>query len=118
MSAFDHIVNNADRKGGHCLLDNQGHIWGIDHGITFHAAPKLRTVIWDFAEQPIPQAILTDLERLCRSLEDTANSYRQALQKLLSAKEINAFQNRLRRLLECKQFPMPGSGPNYPWPPV
>jgi hypothetical protein len=118
ISAFDHIVNNADRKGGHCLLDNQGHIWGIDHGITFHAAPKLRTVIWDFADQPIPQTILSDLERLCRSLEDTASPYRQALQKLLSAKEINAFQNRLRRLLECKEFPTPGSGPNYPWPPV
>jgi len=118
MVAFDHAVNNADRKGGHCLLDNQGHIWGIDHGITFHAAPKLRTVIWDFADQPMPEAILADLERLCRSLEDAASPYRQAMQKLLSAKEINAFQNRVRKLLECKAFPLPGSGPNYPWPPV
>jgi|FLYN01.1.fsa_nt_gi uncharacterized repeat protein (TIGR03843 family) len=118
MAAFDHVVNNADRKGGHCLLDSQGHLWGIDHGITFHAAPKLRTVIWDFADQPIPEAILADLERLCRSLEDPSSPYRQALQKLLSAKEIMAFQNRVRRLLECKRFPMPGSGPNYPWPPV
>jgi uncharacterized repeat protein (TIGR03843 family) len=118
ISTFDYIVNNADRKGGHVILDSQGHIWGIDHGITFHSAPKLRTVIWDFADQPIPDAIMNDLESLCQRLEDSDGSYRQSLQKLLSGKEITAFRNRLRRLLDCKRYPTPGSGPNYPWPPV
>jgi uncharacterized repeat protein (TIGR03843 family) len=118
ISTFDYIVNNADRKGGHLLLDRQGHIWGIDHGITFHTAPKLRTVIWDFAEVPLPDAITANLETLCQRFEDTGSSYRQAIQKLLSVKEIAAFRNRLRRLLECKRLPAPGSGPNYPWPPV
>lgn len=116
--AFDYVTNNADRKGGHCLLDNQEHIWGIDHGITFHAAPKLRTVIWDYADQRIPDTILSDLEKLCKSLEDGAGTYRQSLQKLLSAREIMAFQNRVRFLLQCKRYPQPGNGPNYPWPPV
>jgi len=118
LSAFDHIVNNADRKGGHCLVDSQGHLWGIDHGITFHSAPKLRTVIWDFADQPIPEAMIGDLERLRARLEDTTSEYRQAMQKLLTTREINAFRNRIQRLLECRRYPMPGSGPNYPWPPV
>jgi len=118
ISTFDYIVNNADRKGGHLLLDSQGHIWGIDHGITFHSAPKLRTVIWDFADEPIPDAIIADLQSLCQKLEDTGGSYQQAIQKLLSGREITAFRNRLRRLIDCKRFPTPGSGPNYPWPPV
>ena len=53
MATFDVIANNADRKGGHCLLDADGQVWGIDHGLCFHAEPKLRTVIWDFAGEPL-----------------------------------------------------------------
>jgi uncharacterized repeat protein (TIGR03843 family) len=49
LCLFDVLVNNADRKGGHCLLDANNQLWGIDHGITFNADHKLRTVIWDFA---------------------------------------------------------------------
>jgi uncharacterized repeat protein (TIGR03843 family) len=118
MVAFDHIVNNADRKGGHCLLDGTGHLWGIDHGITFHSAPKLRTVIWDFAGQPIPDLVLADLDRLCGQADDATQSYRQGLDTLLSDREIGAFQSRIRHLLRAKKYPQPGSGPNYPWPPV
>jgi len=65
FAAFDYIVNNADRKGGHCLLAADGHLWGIDHGLAFHSAPKLRTVVWDFAGQRVPDVLLADLERLC-----------------------------------------------------
>ena len=54
MAAFDLVANNADRKGGHCLVDAEGHIWGIDHGLCFHVQPKLRTVIWDFGGEPMP----------------------------------------------------------------
>lgn len=115
---FDAIVNNADRKGGHCLLDARGHIWGIDHGITFNAAHKLRTVIWDFAGQPIAERLLVDLEKLCVSLGDRKSTYRQQIHKLLTPAEIEAFQRRIDRLLETRKYPLPGPGPNYPWPPV
>ncbi|NWG16276.1 MAG: SCO1664 family protein [Chloroflexi bacterium] len=118
MAAFDYLVNNADRKGGHCLVDNQGHLWGIDHGITFHSQHKLRTVIWDFADQPVPDNLLADLDRLCSKLEDPEHAYRRALKDLLSGAEIRAFQGRVRHLLRTRRYPQPGSGPNYPWPPV
>lgn len=118
MAAFDYLVNNADRKGGHCLLDSEGHLWGIDHGITFHSAPKLRTVIWDFAGQPIPDELVTDVEKLCVALEDEFGEYRRELERLLSPHEINTFRARVRQLLKTRRYPLPGAGPNYPWPPV
>ncbi len=119
MALFDYVVNNADRKGGHCLLDAQGHLWGIDHGITFHALPKLRTVIWDFAGQPIPDRLLADLDTLCGKLTDPQHPYQRQLTDLLSRAEIDAFQARIRKALRARIFPEPGhSGPNYPWPPV
>ena len=39
-----------------------GHVYGIDHGLTFHVGPKLRTVIWDFASEPVPEDLVADLE--------------------------------------------------------
>lgn len=118
MVAFDYIVNNADRKGGHCLIDSQGHLWGIDHGLTFHTANKLRTVIWDFAGEPLPALVLEDLEKLNAALDNSGSAYRQGLCELLSGAEISAFQSRLRHLIKSRRCPLPGPGPNYPWPPV
>lgn len=118
MALFDVLANNTDRKGGHCLLDEQGHVWGIDHGLTFHVQHKLRTVIWDFAGRPIPDDLLADVEALCSALTDAGGAYRKALSELLATAEINAFDARLRRLLRSRKYPVPGSGPNYPWPPV
>lgn len=118
LAAFDYVVNNADRKGGHCLLDSQGHLWGIDHGITFHHAHKLRTVIWDFAGQPIPDPLLADVERFYAALEDHDSPFRQSLCELLAANEVQASLNRARHLLRTRRYPTPGPGPNYPWPPV
>ncbi len=118
MAAFDYLVNNADRKGGHCLLDAQEHLWGIDHGITFHTANKLRTVIWDFAGEPIPESLLADINRLHADLEDGQNPLHKSFDNLLNAPEIRAFQARIRHLLQTQTYPTPGSGPNYPWPPV
>jgi uncharacterized repeat protein (TIGR03843 family) len=118
LAAFDYIVNNADRKGGHCLLDSEEHVWGIDHGITFHAAPKLRTVIWNFAGQPVPDSLLGDLDRLCDAIGNMEGNFRQQLSKLITEREISAFQSRVRHLLRSKKYPQPGSGPNVPWPPV
>ena len=61
MCAFDVVANNADRKSGHVLKGSDGRLWGIDHGLCFHRQPKLRTVIWDFAEEPVPDDLLADL---------------------------------------------------------
>ncbi|NWF67684.1 MAG: SCO1664 family protein [Chloroflexi bacterium] len=118
LSLFDYLVNNADRKGGHCLLDTQGHLWGIDHGITFHASHKLRTVIWDFAGQPVPADLLADVEKLAQALADCNSAFYKTMQSLLSETEIHAFEARMRRILKSKKYPQPGPGPNYPWPPV
>lgn len=118
LSCFDYIVNNADRKGGHCLVDAENHIWGIDHGITFNTVPKLRTVIWNFAGQAIPDNLLIDMERLCSELDDSSHQFRARLRDLLTEAEINSFHSRVKRLLHHKRYPLPGPGPNYPWPPV
>ena len=119
ICAFDVMVNNADRKGGHVLVDSQGHVWGIDHGITFNSAPKLRTVIWEFAGQPIPTDLLDDMQNLSAELENADSAYYQALTELLTEREIAMFKSRTRHLLKTRKFPQPGpNGPNYPWPPV
>lgn len=118
LCLFDVLVNNADRKGGHCLLDASGQLWGIDHGITFNEDHKLRTVIWDFAGQPIPQILIDDVQRLCSDLQTADNPFRCQLNTLLSPREIEAFQRRIDRVLNTKTFPTPGPGPNYPWPAV
>src|SRR5215831_5202795 len=76
FAAFDYVINNADRKGGHVLCDGKNRLWGIDHGIGFHIAPKLRTVIWDFAGQPVPSDLLDDMRRLSADLEDPCSPFR------------------------------------------
>lgn len=117
FAVFDSLINNADRKGGHCILDEQGHLWGIDHGISFHYQPKLRTVIWDYAGQTISEKIVQDLSALCVILQDEAGVDDQ-LAELLLPHEIAALSHRLDHLIETRRFVEPGPGPNYPWPPV
>jgi len=118
MAIFDAIANNADRKGGHCLVDEDGRLWGIDHGLTFHASEKLRTVIWDFAGMPIPPAILADLRQLCGRLGDADDAYTRGMTELLSPIEMRMLEYRVDRLLNERLFPQPGTGPNRPWPAV
>lgn len=115
MAAFDWIVNNADRKSGHCLLDADGRIWGVDNGLTFHPLPKLRTVIWDFAGQAVPERLRTDAERLARCLVP-GNPLRQSLEALLSPEEIRALGRRARGLADLDRYPEPPSRWAYPWP--
>jgi len=118
VAAFDYIVNNADRKGGHCLIDKEGHIWTIDHGLTFHPEPKLRTVIWDFAGQPIPDDILADLKRLQQILDRRPSPLIDELKPLITDREIEMFRRRLDRLVAGGLFPLPGAGRNVPYPPI
>ena len=117
VALFDALINNADRKGGHCLRDSHGHIWCIDHGLTFNAQPKLRTVIWDYAGQPIPRYLLDDL-RAFKELLANPKDMRPALKHLLSRREMNMLRRRLDALLEACSFPQPTRGRNVPWPMV
>ncbi|MSP78971.1 MAG: hypothetical protein EXR67_05400 [Dehalococcoidia bacterium] len=114
MCAFDWLTNNADRKAGHCLLGPDDHVWGIDHGLTFNAAPKLCTVIWDFADQPITDDILKDLEAFGATLQ-TLDGAITELPQLLSPSEISALKQRLELILARKRFPGQHEG-RVPWP--
>jgi hypothetical protein len=118
VAAFDYILNNADRKGGHCLEGADGHIWTIDHGLTFHTDYKLRTVIWDFAGQPIPDDIIIDLKRLQRTLNQPGSQIFDSLAQLIAKREIDMFRRRLERIINTGTFPMPGAGRNIPYPPI
>jgi uncharacterized repeat protein (TIGR03843 family) len=117
LSVFDVIANNADRKSGHCLKASDGRLWAIDHGICFHAEPKLRTVIWDFAGSPIDPAIMNDLRALQERVQQR-DPLIEALEQLLAPDEVQAFHRRLERLIRRGKHPEPGRGHNVPWPPV
>ena len=110
ICAFDLVANNADRKSGHCLLGPDGMIYGIDNGLCFHVEPKLRTVIWDFAGEPIPAPIVEDLARL------QARGLSGALKKLLPPEEQQTLLARARMLVEAGRFPSDELGYRYPWP--
>lgn len=119
---FDLLANNADRKGSHILIDPDLHIWLIDHGICFHVEDKLRTVIWDFAGEQLPEDLCGDLTRFrneLRPLNGSISGLASRLGPYLSPEELDAMAGRLDRLLASGRFPNPH--PNrrpYPWPPV
>ena len=118
MAALDAIANNADRKGGHCLPDPSGRLWGIDHGLTFNRAPKLRTVIWDFAGKPIPEELLYDIQAFCQRIDNPTDDLTRSLGELLQESEMRSLRKRVKRLISTGIYPKPGAGPNRPWPPV
>jgi hypothetical protein len=115
VALFDAVVNNADRKSGHCLLDTSGRVFVIDHGVCFHQEPKLRTVIWAFAGEPIPGPMAEDLARLVVDLEEVLGT---ELREVLAAPEVEATRQRAQALLASGTFPHPGPERPYPWPPV
>jgi hypothetical protein len=118
VALFDILVNNADRKGGHIIFDQDQHIWLIDHGICFHEEPKLRTVIWDFAGEKLPAELTADLIIFQRKLiEDRALN--NDLQSLLSQAEIAALAARADTLVQSGCFPkLPSNQRPIPWPPI
>lgn len=75
LALFDAVTNNADRKSGHCLIGDDSRLWAIDHGLCFHSEYKLRTVIWEFSEEPIPQPMLDDLADLRNQLVGIAPTH-------------------------------------------
>jgi uncharacterized repeat protein (TIGR03843 family) len=117
VALFDAVVNNADRKGGHCLLAADGDVFVIDHGVCFSAVPKLRTVIWEFAGEPIDAELLADLRRVRAALAE-GGRLRTQLVPLLRPREIEAIEGRLLALLDARRFPEPGAERPYPWPAI
>jgi hypothetical protein len=111
---FDLLANNADRKAGHVLLADDGHIWLIDHGVCFHEEDKLRTVLWDFAGAPIPPHLLQDVTRLQQGLKN--GKLQEVFSDLLTTGEIEALHRRASKLIREGRFPEPGPGRPIPWP--
>ena len=115
MALFDVIANNGDRKGGHCLVDHEGRLWGIDHGLTFHAQGKLRTVIWDYIGEPMPDPLLEDVARLQAKLE-SSDAITAELDALLDKGERRALRARVEAVLRSRTYPQPPPWRPVPWP--
>ncbi len=115
VALFDILVNNADRKAGHFLQGKDGRLWLVDHGLTFNVQPKLRTVLWDFSGENIPEALLKDLkafgDRLTRE-----RRLRDALLRHLNESEVTALMARIKAILAKPVFASPSSVRSVPWP--
>ncbi len=109
IALLDAVMNNGDRKAGHLLRDPQGRLWAVDHGVTFHTDPKLRTVLWGFLDEPIPSDLLQVLRAVPSALHTVA--------PWLNPTEIAGIQERTDELLANGIFPRPsGEWPAIPWP--
>jgi uncharacterized repeat protein (TIGR03843 family) len=110
ICAFDLIANNTDRKSGHCLHGNDGRIYAIDNGLSFHHEFKLRTVIWEFGGEPVPSDLLDAVDRFVDA------GLPASMTSLLDALERDAVLTRARALVRSGRFPIDESGRRYPWP--
>ncbi len=114
MAAFDAVVNNADRKGGHVLHAADGAVYGVDHGICLHAEDKLRTVLWGWLGEPLPEEAVDALRRVRSCLEGELG---EALHEHLTRAEVRALAERVDKLLAAGVYPEPsGDWPAIPWP--
>ncbi|MEU1802653.1 SCO1664 family protein [Streptomyces sp. NPDC019937] len=117
LAVLDAVINNGDRKGGHLLPAAGGRLYAIDHGVTFNAEDKLRTLLWGWAGEPLPDDMLEVLRRLADQLADGPLHAR--LTKLITDAEIEALRARVAALLRTGVHPVPsGQWPAIPWPPV
>ena len=117
VAVLDAVVNNGDRKGSHLQRDRNGALWGFDHGVTFSADPKLRTVLWGWAGDPLRDVDVVRLERLQRQLHDRESALASALDRLLPEEDVRALLRRVRSLIRSRRPPRPRGGwPAIPWP--
>jgi uncharacterized repeat protein (TIGR03843 family) len=117
MAVFDAVVDNADRKGGHVLTTAAGHVWGVDHGLSFNVEDKLRTILWGWQGRALPADCLDVLSALAADLRE-GQSLAGELADLLSADEVAVTRRRVAGLMEAGRFPRPvRGGPVIPWPP-
>jgi uncharacterized repeat protein (TIGR03843 family) len=115
MALFDIVINNADRKGGHVLIEADGTVLGIDHGVCFHVEPKLRTVLWGWSGEAVTDAERETLNLLGRALQGDLG---HRLASLLTDDEVAATVSRVEALLTDGMFPVPvGDRMPIPWPP-
>ena len=110
VCVFDLLANQTDRKSGHCLLGEDGKIYAIDNGLSFHAEFKLRTVIWEFGGEDIPAPLLHDVAQFVDA------GLPSTLADLLDPFEHDALLVRGRALVNERRFPIDGTGRRYPWP--
>lgn len=119
---FDLLINNADRKGSHVLRDASDHLWLIDHGVCFHIEEKLRTVIWDFVGEPIPENLCADLANFAMRLKPVngaPSDQASSLLTCLSRGEVRALGLRAERLVATGRFPAPDPRRRaFPWPQI
>ncbi|WP_024804932.1 SCO1664 family protein [Nocardia sp. BMG51109] len=113
MAVLDVLINNADRKGGHALEGVDGGVYGVDHGICLHAEPKLRTVLWGWAGEPVADELLADIDTFVKSLPGELGD---ELAGHLTDEEIAALDARARLLLDDPVMPLPDSARPIPWP--
>lgn len=119
LALFDFVVNNADRKSGHCLVGADQRVWAIDHGICFHTEYKLRSVIWEYSCEVIDATLLADLQGLRDALADEKGSFYRQMCTLLSRPELTAVRRRVEHLVRTGTYPAPlPQRRNYPWPPI
>ncbi|SSC25788.1 Hypothetical protein KLENKIAIHU_4414, partial [Klenkia terrae] len=104
MAVFDAVVNNADRKGGHMIPVAGGHVYGVDHGICFSADPKLRTLLWRWAGQPLTDEAVEVLDRLQDQLRGDLG---EQLHEHLTRTEVRRTQQRVADLLRSGRHPEP-----------
>ncbi|MBI4180441.1 MAG: SCO1664 family protein [Chloroflexi bacterium] len=115
VALFDYLVNNADRKAGHFLEGQDGRLWVVDHGLTFNTEPKLRTVLWDFSGQSIPEKLTSDVKSLQQKLK-RGKPLSEMLHQLLEMPEVEALEQRIERIIENPVFSHPESYRSVPWP--
>lgn len=109
MCALDIVANNTDRKSGHVLVDKDQHVWGIDHGLCFAEDFKIRTVIWEFGGEVLPESIRQVVEPLVTNVP-------LEVATLLTTQEVLAISERAKWLIDGAAFPVDPSGRHYPWP--
>jgi uncharacterized repeat protein (TIGR03843 family) len=115
LALFDVVINNTDRKIGHLLPTIDGHIYGCDHGVTFHSEDKLRTVLWQWEQQTLFPAEIAMLNLLLEKLEGEIG---ETISQLITVEEFRALKERVSRLQATKVFPSPSPDwPAVPWPP-
>jgi hypothetical protein len=116
MAVFDAVINNADRKGGHLLPMPGGHVYGVDHGVSFHTEDKLRTVLWQWAGRTLSDETQDVLRALRRDLDARLG---ETLAELLTTAEVRRTRARIDRLLSTRRHPEPSDEwPAVPWPPM
>ncbi|RVU25229.1 SCO1664 family protein [Streptomyces antnestii] len=118
LSVLDAVINNGDRKGGHLLIDAGGHLFGIDHGVTFNTEDKLRTLLWGWAGEPLTGEATEALKGLTGAL-GAGEPLALRLAELITDAELDAVRARVDALLKTGKHREPsGEWPAIPWPPV